>query len=353
ESKKDSLIVPIKNLVNDIYSKDLSRKISGTMRMKEKKGEIWYGVPAYGYWRKADQPFRMETDEETAPYVRLVFQWTLSGMSYAEIAYRLNQLQAITPTMRLAQRGHYKEESIHLKKTWAVTSVKTILHNPVYMGDTIYNRSYQCVRDGTEHAKRPREKWFVIPKTHEALVSREDFEKVAQLLEKRNEAQAKKIEHNTEVRAKSPDIMNGLFFCADCGRKMYYYRDIRKGKVKFCSYYCSGYRYGTREVSKCERIEIPDRLVRLLVLDQIRLQIQAGCRVMELKKLAAKSDKVESQKNVLKEQVKSLNQKMVALSAKRHRLYEDFADGILTEEDYKEIKSKYDGNFNRVSSELL
>jgi len=353
ESKKDSLIVPIKNLVNDIYSKDLSRKISGTMRMKEKKGEIWYGVPAYGYWRKADQPFRMETDEETAPYVRLVFQWTLSGMSYAEIAYRLNQLQAITPTMRLAQRGHYKEESIHLKKTWAVTSVKTILHNPVYMGDTIYNRSFQCVRDGTEHAKRPREKWFVIPKTHEALVSREDFEKVAQLLEKRNEAQAKKIEHNTEVRAKSPDILNGLFFCADCGRKMYYYRDIRKGKVKFCSYYCSGYRYGTREVSKCERIEIPDRLVRLLVLDQIRLQIQAGCRVMELKKLAAKSDKVESQKNVLKEQVKSLNQKMVALSAKRHRLYEDFADGILTEEDYKEIKSKYDGNFNRVSSELL
>ena len=54
ETKKDSLIVPIKNLVNDIYSKDLSRKISGTMRMKEKKGEIWYGVPAYGYWRKVD-----------------------------------------------------------------------------------------------------------------------------------------------------------------------------------------------------------------------------------------------------------------------------------------------------------
>ena len=151
ETKKDSLIVPIKNLVNDIYSKDLSRKISGTMRMKEKKGEIWYGVPAYGYWRKPDQPFRMETDEETAPYVRLMFQWTLSGMSYAEIAFRLNQLQAITPTMRLAQRGHYKEESARLHTTWAVTSVKTILHNPVYMGDTIYNRSYQCVRDGTAH----------------------------------------------------------------------------------------------------------------------------------------------------------------------------------------------------------
>ena len=131
ETKKDSLIVPIKNLVNDIYSKDLSRKISGTMRMKEKKGEIWYGVPAYGYWRKPDQPFRMETDEETAPYVRLMFQWTLSGMSYAEIAFRLNQLQAITPTMRLAQRGHYKEESARLHTTWAVTSVKTILHNPV------------------------------------------------------------------------------------------------------------------------------------------------------------------------------------------------------------------------------
>ena len=72
-----------------------------------------------------------------------------------------------------------------------------------------------------------------------------------------------------------------------------------------------------------------------------------------MKRLFAKSERVESQKNLLKKQVKSLNQKSFPLCAKRHRLYEDFADGILSEEDYKEIKSKYDGNFNRVSSELL
>lgn len=150
ESKRISLIVPIKNLVNDIYSKDLSRKISGTMRMKEKKGEIWYGVPAYGYWRKQDQPFRMETDEETAPYVRLMFQWTLSGMSYSEIAYRLNQLQAITPTMRLAQRGHYKEESISHKKTWAVTGENHFAQSGLYGGHHIQSQFPMCEGwDGT------------------------------------------------------------------------------------------------------------------------------------------------------------------------------------------------------------
>lgn len=353
EQKKDALILPIKNMVNELYSKDLSKKITATMRMKEKKGEIWYGVPPYGYIRDSDEPFRLSTDEETAPYVRLIFQWSLSGLSYGEIAYRLTQMQAVTPMTRMLQLGLAKKtDSKRIRSSWAMSSVKGILHNPIYMGDTIYNRTYQSIIAGVSAHRQEQKKWFVIPDTHEALVTRADFTQNEKQLDERCKAGKEKYATWEKQREDTPDIFNNLFYCSDCGRKMYYYRNIRKGQIRYCEYYCSGYRYG-REESKCNRIAIPDRLVRLLVLDQIRVQLQAGCKLLELKEQIRNSSAGKTHRQQLEENITFLNQKMTGISAKRHKLYENFAEGILTEEDYREIKSRYDGQFYQVSNELM
>lgn len=351
-STKDNLVVPIKNLVNEMYARDISRKITSTMRMKEKKGEIWYGIAPYGYLKDAEAPFHLRLDEDTAPYVRLMFTWGLQDMSYGEIAYRLNEIGAETPTQRLDRLGRLKPDAKRYKDHWGVTTVKGILNSPIYMGDTFYNRTHQSIIEGTKAHRTAREEWFVIPDTHEALVSREDFSRLSEILEKRKQKQIKKQENHSDLREETPDVLKGLFYCSDCGKRMFYCRDIRKGEVRRCDYYCSGFRYG-REPSHCNKIEFPDRLIRTLVLDQIRLQIQAACRVFELSKEMEKSDVNRKAQKKLEAQVEDLNQKLLVLSAKRHRLYEDFADGVLTEEDYKDFKARYDGQFHQCTDKLM
>ncbi|MCC8096452.1 MAG: recombinase family protein [Tannerellaceae bacterium] len=349
---RDNLVVPIKNLVNEMYSRDISRKITSTMRMKEKKGEIWYGVAPYGYLKDAETPFHMAVDEDTAPYVKLMFTWALQDMSYGEIAFRLNEIGAETPSQRMERMGSLRPDAKRNKDNWGVTTVKGILNSPIYIGDTFYNRTRQSVIEGTKERRMAREEWFVIPDTHEALVSKEDFSRLSEILAKRKQKQIDKEEKTSDLRAETPDVLSGLFYCSDCGRRMVYSRDIRKGEVRRCDYYCSGFRFG-RAQSRCKKIEFSDRLIRTLVLDQIRLQVQASCRVFELSREMEKSDVNRNAQEKLEAQVADLNQKLLVLSAKRHRLYEDFADGVLTEEDYKDIKTRYDGQFHQQTEELM
>lgn len=352
ESSKDALIVPIKNMMNELYAKDISRKISYSMRMKEKKGEMWYGIPPYGYLRDPENPFHMIIDEDTAPFVKLMFLWLIAGVSMGEIRDRLDQMMVPTPMMRLVELGHLSPDSKRYTKLWSQTSIRKILTNPVYLGTLVYNRSYQSLVKGVSHTKQPEENWLCIPNAHDPIVSDADFDKVQNVLKKVNEKQMKQEEYNQELRKKTPDILRGKFFCADCGRTMYYCRYMRKGSLKYCHYYCSGYRYGKRE-AKCGMNDISDRLVRTWVFDQIRMQIDAACCLEKLADSLGEAAGYRNKKKALEERITELKQKVAVQGGKRHRLYEDFADGMIDEEDYRSFKETYDERYQELTALLV
>lgn len=351
ESSKDALIVPIKNMMNELYSKDVSRKISYSMRMKEKKGEMWYGTPPYGYLRDPESPFHMIIDEDTAPFVKLMYLWLINGISMGEIRDRLDQMMAPTPMMRLVELGHFKPDSKKYTKLWSATSIHKILSNPVYIGAMVYNRSHQSLVKGIPHAKQPKDKWLLIPEAHDPIITEEDFDKVQGILQEINDTQHKQEEHNKILRKKTPDILQGKFYCADCGKTMYYCRYMRKGSLKYCNYYCSGYRYGKK--ATCELNEISDRLVRTWVFDQIRLQIDAGCCLEKLAASLGDNAGYQSKKKALEEQIADLKQKVTVQGGKRHRLYEDFADGMIDEEDYRSFKAVFDEKYQELTGLLV
>lgn len=351
ERTKNAITLPIKNLVNEMYSKDISKKITATMRMKEKKGEILYGHPAYGYARDPKNPFHYIVDEEVQPYVYMLFAWAKMGMLPGRIATRMAEIKAPTPSEIWDSRNMWHCDYKYGKGIWEPTTVKGILRNPIYVGDTVYNRSRQSIIHGIEPMRQPKEDWYVIPNTHEGYLTREEFEAINRRMDETCKKEIKQRENYAQIKKENPDVLDGLFFCADCGRKMFYYREIKKKKIRFCEYHCLSTNYHYKGM--CERNPINDRLIRTIVLDQIKLQVSAACKYGEVTQQLLKDEKFKSKEEVLKNRIAELKEEMDVVTSKRGRLYADFAEGVLTEEDYIDIKAKYDGRFKALSVSII
>lgn len=155
-----------------MYSKDISKKIKSAVDLKKMKGEYVYGNAPYGYL-KGPQKNTILIDEPAALIVKRIFHWTADGVSISEIARRLNADNIDTPSVYLASvRGKYKTRSI-----WSFESVRNILENRIYTGDTVPFKSH-VVRVGSDRTKPvPLDKQVIIPNTHDPIISRDLFQR--------------------------------------------------------------------------------------------------------------------------------------------------------------------------------
>ena len=164
---------------------------------------------------------RNEIDPEAAFYVQLIFQWELMGVPIFEIARRMTLLQV--PTPREWHRKIEGKEVLTCKK-WGVATIRHILENQTYAGDTINNKSTQKLFAGQDKRDLPKEQWYVAKNTHPAIIARDDFEKVQKILNK-NRAVFQTVRAKSEqIRAEYQNDLAGMVFCADCGRPMEFER---------------------------------------------------------------------------------------------------------------------------------
>lgn len=138
-----ALMVPLKNMINTAYAKDISRKIITSFRARQAKGEILPAFAPYGYVKSKTQAYRYEIDEETAPYVRMIFEWKAEGLSHREISEKLIAMGAVTPAMRKVQLGIWKAEK-YKHTTWYGRTIIDILQNRTYTGCIVYGRMPKC-----------------------------------------------------------------------------------------------------------------------------------------------------------------------------------------------------------------
>ena len=203
------------------------------------------------------------------------------------------------------------------------------------------------------HKVKDKDKWIVFPDTHELIISREDFQKVQDIMEAAGSSLREHMEKTAEIRASFVDLFEGKIVCADCGRKMYYHRK-RISKKKdggwYAFYECSTavsrrYEHCTNHYTRQDRINAK-------VLDAIRLQVKAA---LDYDKLLAKLRGSTGEKNIrdrLNAQITSLDLKLSGVNQKRIRLYEDYVDGILDEEEYAFAKKNYDGQYDDLTRRL-
>jgi len=352
DGSNESLMIPLQNMINALYSKDISRKVSTALKAQMEQGTFQKRNLPYGY-RWNEEHTNMVIDEETASYVRLIFQRKIEGCSMPMILDELDRLGAPNTELRKRQNGTRTGDGCSCKG-WHKSTVYGILTNPHYVGDTVLGRSMVAIYKGIKsHNVKDKDEWIVFPNTHQAIISREDFQKVQDIMNAASVARQTKMQKSEEIRATLINLFDGKIFCADCGKRMYFHRkrvDKRKDGGWYAFYECST--YVGRRYEHCTAHYIRQDRLESDVLAAIQLQVKAA---LDYDKLLDKLRGSEGEKNIRDKQnalITSLNLKLRGVSKKRTRLYEDFAEGILDEEEYTFAKKSYDEQFADLSRRL-
>lgn len=335
----DNEFAPFKNIINEWYARDCSRKIKSALHIKAKNGEFLGGYPAYGYKRADNDRHRLVPDEN-APIVKRIFEQLLEGKSCYEVAKSLEQDMILTPRAFLAEKyGVYKDSaSAKHPYAWEDRSVYSIATNPVYVGDLVNGRRKSKSFKSKKVCTAPEDEWIVVRDNHEPLISREDFEAVGQ-----------RIAVKQHGKVTNPDnIFRGLMVCGECGRKMVFGKSNKSGR-----YSCAIYRrYGK---SDCSRHSITLKQIKQIVLTSIQryaaLSVDGKDRFVE-QLLDASNREKSAELSALKKEAEKLTARKQALAKIFQSLYEDKALGKLTEESYLELSRNVEQERTEIQKRL-
>lgn len=323
-----SAIVSFSNIVNDDYIRQLSIKIKSTLAMKQGRGEFIGNYAPFGYQKDPENHHRLIIDPEEADIVRLIFEMFVGGMSVSGIAKKMNELHIMTPGEYQAQNGaksfityakHYRKT-----KTWAVNTVNTILRNEVYIGNMVQGKHKSISYRSKKTIETKQEEWTVVEGTHEAIISDELFT-LAHEQFARNKMTA-------PVKGKN-HMFAGYIFCANCGHAMT--RVNSNGYLRF--------RCPTRVKApdKCQCVSVTEKRIYAMILETLQKQIR------ELVDAKAVIDRVKSQKwgtgtNEYAIAIRKAEREKKRLTEAKFKLYDDYASGLITREDYARFSEKYD-----------
>lgn len=352
DDAEGALMIPLKNMINDVYAKDISRKIITSFRARQEKGEFLPAFAPYGYVKSKEVAYRYEIDQETAPYVRMIFEWKAEGVSHNEICKRLNDMGAVTPARRKVDLGIWRAEK-YKHTVWHGRTIIDIMKNPTYTGCIVYGRIPKSLYEGIKMHRAPEEEWRYVPDAHEPIVSQELFNKVQKMFADRAEKFKVKMDENAPLRELVTNHFKGKIYCGDCGKRMRFVKPTDKRypvDQDHAVYVCGGYL--DSGYSRCSRHSIRYPVVADAVLAAIKMQLELALKQEQLIRQMRGSVK---EKNLIDKyigRVNYLSQELKRINSKREDLFENFAEGILDEAEYQFAKKKYDDEAAEIEKKL-
>ncbi|MCX4371602.1 MAG: recombinase family protein [Dysosmobacter sp.] len=329
DGDSDALILPVKNLINEAYCRDISIKVRSQLEIKRRHGDFIGSFAVFGYQKDPDDHNRLMVDEYAAGVVRDIFKWKLEGVSAGDIADRLSQSGIPTPMDYKRSQGLSYSTSFRTKResTWSAGMVLRILKNPVYIGVLEQGRvttpSYRVNR----LVNKPREEWAVVEGCHEPIIDRFDFESVQKVLA---------LDTRTSVSGKAVEMFSGMVYCGECGGAMVR-KTIPSGKKKYVYYVCAAH----KNEKTCYSHTLRDIALNEIVLEALKKHIQD---VIDLSDLMGMMDAAKLQQVTVRKMQARLENKQSEIDRCQtllRSLYESLADGIIDQREYQELKRTY------------
>lgn len=338
----DVLTMHLKNLVNDVYARDISQKICPVLRGKQERGEFIGAWAAYGYLRSEDDKHRLVVDEKTAPVVRDIFLWRVMGKSYAKIAETLRERKIPSPSQYRCSIGIIKDKRLS-QATWRITTIKTILSNEVYLGHTVQGRKQEALWKGQKQRVLPKDQWVVVQNTHEPIIEKELFDAVQSINQQAAEQyweRQKRFSHleNTE------NILKGLVYCGECGTNLTRYKNVRENKHKeprfhvWYNYICPVH---ATAADLCSFTSIPEQDLLSTVFEVLRAQFLTALNMEKLMKQAQYRNTLSAEKRSLQAKIETAQIELERIARHRETLYDDYADRLMNESDYLYAQNRY------------
>lgn len=324
----DDILIPVKNIMNESYCRELSKKLRRQFKIQRSNGEFLGAFASYGYRKDPEDKHKLVIDEYAAEIVRAIFVLKLKGYSQQSIADYLNSEAVLPPAEYKKSQGlNYKSG---LKgsgqATWRAFAVQNILTNPVYIGVLVQGKR------GTPNYKikqmriRDEEQWCVRKDNHEAIIDEYTFESVQKVLKR-----------DTRVAPKTEAVnpLSGLVFCADCGRSMIK-RSVSRGNKKFHYYVCSTNKKGDGCSSHSISMETLENTVMRAIKNQINLVVEMKQLLEEVNHSDILSVKLRRLDLLIAEKNKEIDKQKDF----RMKLYEALSDGLIERDEYDAMRKR-------------
>lgn len=345
-SSNNILSMQLKNIVNETYAKDISKKVSSVLRKKKENGKYMCTIPPYGYLKDKDNKGNVIIDEQVKDIVIDIFNLRLENYSYRKIAQILNEKNIVSPYKRLVNLGLLKENN---KKTglWKVEGIKDILSNEFYIGTTTQGKfSSSKINKQLSNDK----KIIKMENHHQAIIDKEIFFKVQEINLKVSEKYNLNKDKFKGLRTKD-DRLKGILKCGCCGKNLIRIEKFKENKTKECnirrSFICN-----TRNISKerCSFTSIREDDLLEVVLKTIKAQIMLAKNFDEI--ICNSSNSLFNKMDKLQTKLNSKKIELNKLQSKYEDIYTEYLENFLSEQAYVFIKNKCKEQEKKIEDEI-
>lgn len=316
-------ITPFRAIMNDMYAKDISKKIKSVKRDKQRKGQFIGGKPVYGYKMHPTEKNKIVIDEEAAPMVRRIFGMALDGMSCRQIAAQINAEGIPTPAayagLPVAKPGPYTG-------LWSSERISDMLQNETYIGNMVQGRSVKISYKSKKCRKQAPENWVVVEGTHEPIIDDETFRKVRMLVNSRRHTRSRTYDF----------LLKGLIFCHECGYPLAVLNRKNARGEDVLYFVCRTYQRFTK-AGVCTCHSIKEKTVTDAVLAKVQEVCEAHLNPTELLPVAEKAVEEARRAESHEAEMQALRNKIDSLTANLDRMYLDKLSGLLAEADFERI----------------
>lgn len=336
----DEILMPITNVINSQYAKECSRKTKQAHRALAKEGKFIGSRAPFGYIKDPKDRHHLLVDEEAASVVRSIFKMFCDGIGYVRMTKILREKKILNPQAYFNKNNpdYYKSDYWRQNFDWHATSIRVILNNPVYLGQTTFGRTKVKGKTKKKKVATEESEWIVVENTHEPIIDKATWNLAHDIMKNRRR----------ETKSGETQMFAGLVKCSDCGSALNVSRNAKKGK--YTSFSCWVYKNYGKE--RCTSHAIGYKTLYNIVLENIRRQAECASvqkeKYLEMLKNQMAEKATQDIKSV-KSELKKINKRIAQLEKILNKLYEDRALEKITEERYLLMNSNYENEYNELN----
>ena len=336
-------LAPIRNLFNEWYARDISKKRRISNKIKGNAGEPM-GQPPYGYIKDPDNPKRWIVDDEAAQVVRRIYSMTLEGYGTEQIATQLEKEEILTPRAYWLKKGIKRPGKGKQQPAtkWNSSTVTKILSLQEYCGDILNFKTYSKSYKNKKRLENDRENWVIFKDVHEPIIERSVFEQVQQKRGKIRKRRTNEGEHN---------MFSGLLVCADCGCNLHFHFNQGNPEIKYFN--CSNYKGNRGSCTSTHYIRVD--FLEQVVLGEIRRLTKFASLYEDefLKAVIGHSQQAAETDRKLKEkELKALLSRDEELDGLFERIYEDNVSGKLSDDRFAKMSRRYEDEQKELAEKI-
>ena len=324
----DGMMLYLKNIINEAYAMDIAKKVKTQARQAMREGQYVSARPRYGYLKDPNDCHKLIVNPDTAPVVKMIFEWFVGGVSSNEIALKLTAMEIPTPSVYGYQKGYITSKKSVGRGQWQTRTVQQILKQEIYTGKLVQGKTDTVAK---KQIHKDKSEWIVVENTHEAIISQELFDAAQERMRLLKERQ-----DSLTITPYSENIWKGKIFCGDCGRALH--RQRKKFKTKADGYYLYCLTNTRYERGGCSNSCIPEDELLKAVMTSISMQASVLVNKKQLI-LCSMSDRKKAEE--MKSEITGLKRYINKNQNYLNSLYESLVNNIITADEYQSMRKDY------------